>query len=112
MYKELVISTTNRQIADELLALKIPDATQNEIEKFGEPWEAVFYVGIQIASTVAIPIIAKWIKNVVNKPTNHQIKINDRPAPHTQIEIKTIIINQMQININKSPRDDKDSIDK
>ena len=47
MYKELVISTTNPQIANELLALKIPDASQNEFEKFGEAETAkIIYIAV------------------------------------------------------------------
>ena len=34
MLKEIVISTTSREIADALLLLKIPGATQREVDKF------------------------------------------------------------------------------
>ena len=35
MKKEIVISTTSREIFDALLSLKIPEAKQNEVKKYG-----------------------------------------------------------------------------
>ena len=99
MYKELIISTTNRQIADELLALKIPDATQNEFDKFGEIETAkIIYIAVAFLSTVSAKILATWICNHLFKPGKNDIRINDRTPQNNVIYIENMIINIIQDN--------------
>ncbi len=107
MYKEIVISTTSRQMADELLALNIPDAQQNEIQKFGELEKLVFNIGVTFFSTVSAGVLARWIYDQIIKPGNDETKINGHVPPNNIIHIENMIVNFIQNNpCNKSPNDE------
>ena len=109
MSNEIVISTPNRQIADELLALHIPEASQNEVEKYGELEQILFYVVVHFVSPIGVSILAKWLYDTIKKPGKEKIKIKDRPIPQNIVHIEKLIINQIQINKSNKTHDEENS---
>jgi hypothetical protein len=96
MRPELIISTTNRQMADALLSLKIPEAKQTEVKKYAVELEQVFYVAVQFASSVGATMLARWLYDAITKPESEKTKIEGRPIPQNVVHIEKLIINYIQ----------------
>jgi len=99
MCKEIIISTNDHQIIDDLKSLDIPNTNSGEIDKFGEASNIIFCFGIKFLSYVGIPLFVNWLYGIISKQGNKQIKINNKSVPSTKIEIENFVINASQINI-------------
>jgi hypothetical protein len=92
MLHEIEVSTTSREIANDLLSAKIPGVTQTELKKYTVQPDQIFYVVIAFTLSVLAKVIATMIYEAIRNRRNQKTSINGKPVPDEVTEIETTIV--------------------
>lgn len=104
---EIVISTSSKELADELVAVKIDGA--NQFEAIRKRFDAIklYHVAVQFVQPVAIGLFTNWLYDAIKKRSNSKTEIEGKAIQQivTQVELN-VVVNQViqQINI-QAPHD-------
>jgi hypothetical protein len=104
---ELIISTSSKELADELTLVKIDGA--NQVEAIRKHLDAVklYHIAVELVSPVAISLFSSWLYDAIKKYPKHKTEIDALPVPQniTQVQFNTMIQNiiiQQHISMKKT----------
>jgi hypothetical protein len=100
---EIVISTTSKEMADELLSAQVNGLKQSEaIQKVFDPVQ-FYHISVEaISGLVSVGTIASWIYAAIKKHKPDMTKVDQIVIQNNQTQIE-VVINQV-INVQEKTR--------
>lgn len=88
---EILISTSSRELRDEILNAKFDGTEQYEPLRKCIEIEKLFHVVIEHLDSLGTGLLGAWLYDAIKKHRPNKTKIQGRDAPESEVEIRRAI---------------------